>query len=562
MTSLSLNKDKEENYNDQNESNNSINDEYVNKLLNKLEISQSDEDLSGLSRYKDEVKYFKKKEQINEVKYYFFMILYNSCSYDNEFINSNVFIKNSNDIFIRRIIIQEIQYQDKKINYGQKNYIFYPNSSNNEFIFIYDKNEFKIHFDKKCSIEYSENDNKNEKEKFNKKLSEGVNYKSGQSWINDIIEKDKSNLDLKNKKSKKNDVNPIDNMNREFEVNKNEQEKNNMNNNYSLIDNESENETKSGKIFYKEDGNKLIKFIVMPGYKKEVDGYFTKNREIKLKKFDKIALQNFTNMSYDIDNDLKSMIIYKNFKSDTIKENTPMIIEVKKSFELLELLIQIKQDAKIMKGLELEDKNIKLPKLIIGILCNYNELGVNKEFEKLSKKYKDKDETILTHIIRIIEETKLNVIIGAIKDGTIDGYSLNEEDYEKNNLLKRVDLPLMNKIICKSTKLPGEINDIIKKYGDNYKSLNATYKILIDTSQLSSSYEEKKLKIAEENEKLKKEMKETEEKHLKEMKETEEKHLKEMKEMKETEEKYLKEIKEKDDLIESLKKQLEKLNKK
>ena len=57
------------------------------------------------------------------------------------------------------------------------------------------------------------------------------------------------------------------------------------------------------------------------------------------------------------------MIICKNFKSDIIEENKPMIIEVKKSFQLLELLIQIKQDAKIMKGLELEDKNIQLPKL-------------------------------------------------------------------------------------------------------------------------------------------------------------------------------------------------------
>ena len=70
-------------------------------------------------------------------------------------------------------------------------------------------------------------------------------------------------------------------------------------------------------------------------------------------------------------------------------------------------------------------------------------------------------------------------------------YSLNEEDYEKSKLLKRVDLPLMNKIICNSTKLPEEIDSIIKKYGNNYKSLNATYKFLIDTSQLSSSYEEK-----------------------------------------------------------------------
>ena len=70
-------------------------------------------------------------------------------------------------------------------------------------------------------------------------------------------------------------------------------------------------------------------------------------------------------MPYDNDNDLKSMIICKNFKSDIIKENTPMIIEVKKSFQLLELLIQIKKDGKIMKGLELDDKNIQLPKLIL-----------------------------------------------------------------------------------------------------------------------------------------------------------------------------------------------------
>lgn len=38
----------------------------------------------------------------------------------------------------------------------------------------------------------------------------------------------------------------------------------------------------------------------------------------------------------------------------------------------------------------------------------------------------------------IIEETKFNVIIGAIKGGTINGYFLNEENYEKNNLLKKL----------------------------------------------------------------------------------------------------------------------------
>jgi hypothetical protein len=47
------------------------------------------------------------------------MILYNSCSYDNEFIDTNIFIKDSNDILIRRVIIQEMQYQEKKIFTGK-----------------------------------------------------------------------------------------------------------------------------------------------------------------------------------------------------------------------------------------------------------------------------------------------------------------------------------------------------------------------------------------------------------------------------------------------------------
>ena len=42
-------------------------------------------------------------------------------------------------------------------------------------------------------------------------------------------------------------------MNNEFEVNKNEQENNNINNSYSLVDNESEN------LFYKKQRNKVKK---------------------------------------------------------------------------------------------------------------------------------------------------------------------------------------------------------------------------------------------------------------------------------------------------------------
>lgn len=51
-----------------------------------------------------------------------------------------------------------------------------------------------INFDKKYSIKYTESENENNKEEFNKQLLEGVKYESKQSWINDIIAKDKLSL--------------------------------------------------------------------------------------------------------------------------------------------------------------------------------------------------------------------------------------------------------------------------------------------------------------------------------------------------------------------------------
>jgi hypothetical protein len=69
--------------------------------------------------------------------------------------------------------------------------------------------------------------------------------------------------------------------------------------------------------------------------------------------------------SYNIDNDLKSYIIYKNFESDKIVKDTAMFLEVKKGFDLFNLLIQIKQNAKIINNMYLENNTIKLPKIII-----------------------------------------------------------------------------------------------------------------------------------------------------------------------------------------------------
>jgi hypothetical protein len=75
--------------------------------------------------------------------------------------------------------------------------------------------------------------------------------------------------------------------------------------------------------------------------------------------------------NYNTDNDLKSHIIYKNFESDVIEKNARMLLEIKKSFDLFKLLLQIKQNVKILNHLKLET-DIELPKLIIGIMCNFN----------------------------------------------------------------------------------------------------------------------------------------------------------------------------------------------
>ena len=169
---------------------------------------------------------------------------------------------------------------------------------------------------------------------------------------------------------------------------------------------------------------------------------------------------------YDINNDIKSHIIYKNFDDSYIKKDEPFILEVKKSMDTLpELLNQIKNISKVVRNLG----DDKLPALIIGIICCYSKKQV--ETQKSFLKLKKGGETFLDHIINIINENKVHVIIGAIRDEQILDYPLGVPDFdiEGKNLQTRIDISYMNNHLKKLSD--NEINSIYEKYSKIYESL-------------------------------------------------------------------------------------------
>ena len=67
-------------------------------------------------------------------------------------------------------------------------------------------------------------------------------------------------------------------------------------------------------------------------------------------------------------------IIIKNFEEWYIPENGPFIIEIKKSFKLVRLLLQIKKASKIVNNLK--GSSVELIQYIICIMCSFKEENV------------------------------------------------------------------------------------------------------------------------------------------------------------------------------------------
>ena len=113
--------------------------------------------------------------------------------------------------------------------------------------------------------------------------------------------------------------------------------------------------------------------------KKKIDGIYYSHSGIKLKKGKKDlnlneykSYEDFVKQYNDADknNDLQGYIIMKNFEEEIIEKDTPFIIEIKRGFELIKLLKQIKKSAKYVNNLQ--NFNDKLPKYIIGIICSFS----------------------------------------------------------------------------------------------------------------------------------------------------------------------------------------------
>jgi hypothetical protein len=266
---------------------------------------------------------------------------------------------------------------------------------------------------------------------------------------------------------------------------------------------DSEKEVR-GERFYSENKRYIFTDILLI----EIDGVFTKNNQINLEKSKIDIMTGLDNLllNYNDQNDIQSHIIYKNFDEPYINMNTPFIIEVKKSLDsLISLLNQIKNISKVVGNLYGQ----QLPALIIGIVCRFtpNQVNVQKNLLESNKG----NETLLQHIMNIINGNKVHVVIGVIKDEKILDYPLGESDYniEGENLETRIDIYYMNTRFKNLDK--DVMQSIYTKYSKIYKSITFLSNPIQNFDNLLKKYKELELKLI----KMEKEKKEYEDLKLK-----------------------------------------------
>ena len=437
--------------------------------------------------------YYKGHEQINEVKYNIIMRIFNECIFDERKYSSVIRAKDTT-FNLRRLIVQKFNISnnegEKKILCGVKDYSFIPidedSAKNCQFYLGNDVINIE-HFNKKIK-----------KLKINGNEIEGFSSIAFQNQYSiDIPTK----IKIKGGKSKKSEQGKKSNDNTSKDNNKQTITLLDNTKNYAKSDNQSViqqynfdkdkliksedsyKEEFSGDSLYikyennnNKDSETFTRFYFLDKYTKEIDGIYTSHKDIHLKISNTVVFPHSVE-KIDIDkpeNDLYGSIIFKNFESDTILADEPIILEIKSGFSLFDLMSQIKQISKIVNNTSKEKKSINLPRYVIGILCNHDPNSGAREMEKLNIPYfNDEKKTILKHTIDVIEKNNINVVICVIK-GKIKGYPLGVIDYEieDEKLKYRVDLPYMYKKIAgididpeRLEKLKGELK--------RYRSINS-----------------------------------------------------------------------------------------
>ena len=407
------------------------------------------------------------KEQIDEVKYFFFMVLYNECSYSEEYKEFKN--PNKNELNLIRVVYQEIIFNEvtQKYEFSDKGYIFLP-MNRKEFQIKSKNNRIYDFYVSKSKITVQRNNNN--------LLTD-----------NEFVEK------YGNNKFKIEDIN-------------NNNNNNNDNNNITILDEFSEEEMNK-ILFYDVIGNnEFMCFSILNRYSKEIDAIFTEHKGLNIN-VEEVNLKDgieklISGENNNIDNDLKSIIIFKNFKEKVIEKENAIVMEIKKSIRISDLIIQLKQDAKIFKYLNLNDCKKKLPKYFIGIICSYNNInGLNEQLGKLNYSYKgEKNTTNLDHILKIMTKMDIKVIIGVIKDEKINGYPLGECDFDIPGKFLRVDLNYLNEKVCGGKYSEEKIKEIILKYGEQYKSIKSEK--VVKFSQFIQEMDKNKTILADKNKEI------------------------------------------------------------
>jgi len=431
--------------------------------------------------------YFENNEEICEVKYNLFLILSKDCRLDPN--NYSKFLypsqkgsKELKEVKVQRFVSQEFTINEKKVNFEDKKYIFIPRlqtSKNIEFLF----NKDKIFCDSE-TMKY--NGEKLDDEKtFIKKHRNEIDFNNlNDLQVNEIIKEIESEESMKIEEHKESESS-------QHSKSKEKSKKSKKSFLSKLAFSKTDQSEKEiyGERFFKEiDKNNYIRFLTTH-YTKEIDGIYSHHEIINLKTSEKVQLIDGINKletEYKNDNDLKCHIIYKNFDSDIIKKDEPIILEIKNGFNLIDLLIQMKQNSKIFNNYYEKDndnlnltKKLNLPKTAIGIICTDRGGHYKDQINTLTKE--DGNYSLLKHINQVIENNNFNVVIGVIKDSKINDYILNKPDFndENNKISKRVDIWYLNKQ-TKIDKSKEEVDKIFDDYKDIYNSLSFIKQISIE----------------------------------------------------------------------------------
>ena len=208
--------------------------------------------------------YFKKYEQIDEVKYNLFMILHNKCKLNEEYSS---IINLQNEFKLRRLTIQKCNINNNTITPEQKQYSFIPKNSNKGKGGI---SSYEFPFGKDI-ITIELNNNSISKLIINNIVKE---VKDEETFLSEKhCSLPKIEIGLKEraahpKSDKGKQKNKTENLNANrifFSENNNEIS--------SLKSNDSLKEF-IGKTVYVEEGNSIMRYIYQDSYDKEIDGIY------------------------------------------------------------------------------------------------------------------------------------------------------------------------------------------------------------------------------------------------------------------------------------------------